>query len=318
MVLFWSVCCQRPQMVAARDKAGGDGLALLQPALDAPVRNRPARAGVTCPVIRRAARPSRLKPFRRGGQFGHAFGFRQRHGFRIRSLRSTVKVGAEVPPLKPEPVLDRCLRHADGDEVVFRRENLPVRPGKMRLQHCEDIAAREDIARLNSLPHRTHRLITTVRNRQQASPGPFGLEFYFPVWPDKIPAPRWIFRIGPAKRQIHQIAKRPPVIRGGPERRRRVRIVAINPLTHMNRTRQRHIHLQPPGMGVRGDIGGRSRIGWNTRPQRLEEQIQRQINLPAQARVTCVEGVHINVGRIKRHQAEPVFPLEGQGGDFAA
>jgi hypothetical protein len=79
----------------------------------------------------------------------------------------------------------------------------------------------------------------------------------------------------------------------------------------MNRTRQRHIHLQPPGMGVRGDIGGRSRISRNTRPQRLEEQIQRQINFAAQARVTRVEGVHINVGRIKRHQAEPVFPLEG-------
>lgn len=115
--------------------------------------------------------------------------------------------------------------------------------------------AGEDIARLNSLPHRTHRLITAVRNRQQASPAPFGLKFHFPVGPDKNPPPRRIFRIGPTKGQVQKIAKRPPVFWSGPERRRRVRIVTVDPLTHMNRARQRHIHLQPPGMCMRGDIG---------------------------------------------------------------
>jgi hypothetical protein len=273
MVLFGIVWCQRPQMVTAWDEARGRGSALIQPRLNAPVRNRPALASVAVPIICSTLRPSRLKPFGRGGQFRHAFGFCVRHDLRVRFFRPAVKVRAEVPSLKSDPVLDRCLRPADGDEVVFRRENLPARLGKMRLQHRNDIAAREDAARLNSLPHGTHRFVAAIRNWQQASPAPFGLEFHFPVGSDKIPPPRRIFRIGPTKGHVQQIAKRPPVGRGCAKGRRRVRIVTIDPLTQMNRARQRYIHLQPPGMGVGGDIGRRSRISRNTGPQRLEEQI---------------------------------------------
>lgn len=75
--------------------------------------------------------------------------------------------------------------------------------------------------------------------------------------------------------------------------------MTVDPLTHMNRARQRDIYFQPPGMGVGGDIRRWSRISRNTRPQRLEKQIQRKIDFPAQARVTSVECVDINVGFIK-------------------
>ena len=108
------------QMVATRNKACGCGPALIKPGLNAPVRNRPARPPVAAPVIGRALRPSRLKPFRGSGQFRHTFGFRPDHGFRVGPFWSAVKIRAEVPPLKPDPVLDRCLRHADRDRAVIR------------------------------------------------------------------------------------------------------------------------------------------------------------------------------------------------------
>jgi hypothetical protein len=34
--------------------------------------------------------------------------------------------------------------------------------------------------------------------------------------------------------------------------------------------------------------------------------------------VTAVEGVNIDIGLVKGQQPKPVFPLEGQGGDFPA
>jgi hypothetical protein len=108
------------QMVATRYEAWGRGPALIQPSLDAPVRNRPARPPVAAPVIRRALRPSRLKPFRGSGQLRHAFGFRPGHGFRVGPFRSAVEVRAKAPPLQPHPVLDRRLRRADRDRAVFR------------------------------------------------------------------------------------------------------------------------------------------------------------------------------------------------------
>ena len=125
----------------------------------------------------------------------------------------------------------------------------------MRRQHSDDILAREDLARLNRIPHDTHRGVAAVRDRRQARPGPFGQKFCLPVGPDKVPPPRRIFRIGPAKAQVHQITIGPPVVWGSPERRRRVRVVTVDPLTHMNCARQRHIHLQPTRMRVGGDIG---------------------------------------------------------------
>lgn len=188
----------------------------------------------------------------------------------------------------------------------------------MRLECSKDIPPRSQRARGHPVRNDLQRPIAFRLVRHQPGARAFSQKLGFPVRPDRAAPATRILRIGPAEGQVQQVAKGPPVFRHRAHRGRRVRVVAAHPRPDMDCAGQGNIDLQPPGVRVGRNVGHRPCLGRNARPQRFEEQAQRQVHLPAQDRIACIECGHVNVALIKGQETEAIFPLEGQDRDLSA
>jgi hypothetical protein len=263
-------------------------------------------------------RPGCLEPLRGLGDFPLPRLRRSAQRLRVLQVVTGVEPRLEKPPPEADPVARRGSGRTDGDRAVTRGEDLQIRVCEVDRQERHDVVTRPDQRAVDRRAHEHDQLVAQVMRWREPGARPLGEKFRPPARENGILAPLRGLRVRPAEPVDQEVAERPPVRGRLTAAHGRVRVVAVGPVAENDRPRRGQVHLEPPRVRVGRDVGCRPCRGRDAGPQRLVEELKREVDCATRPALSGVERRHVDLVVGKGQQADAVPAPESQARDLAA